>query len=124
MSLTKVQFFGMYIGSKVKYGESKWLQSEIIGVDKNFIIVDCGKIDFLPKPKPINDCQLILRRVEDITEKELEKLKQFDPVFINQNWGEIMAGDAMRTDYLRSIGVEPNEFYWEQGWCIRKKSMK
>ena len=112
--LTKEQIFGMYIGNNCTDGTYLFKLKDVNMYGGLILLyANEGSTNYgIETRYSIDDCKLILRTQEDMTEKEI---KMFYKLHDDIHCGY----DAQHTEYLISIGIDVFNAIGK-GWAVRK----
>ena len=139
--LTKAQYFGMYLGSNILIplhytSREKAVLTGVKRSNEHIYKSDyvCTVIneDACNLSIPLDDCKLILRPLEDMTEEEVIKLKEITEttsgkiIYFERGTRQkytIPKVDSSITEYLISIGIDVFNLK-EKGFAVYESDLK
>jgi hypothetical protein len=118
MYLTKEQIFGMYLGQKVYFEETKEIMT-LDKVNRYGGIVVTNPINDDNEIYAIDDLKLILRTYEDLTTYEEDVWKSLIKIeFIDNEEKKISTSETVESiEFLISIGIDVFGLN-EKGWAV------
>jgi hypothetical protein len=134
--LTKAQYFGMYLGQNISVDKDCGCKYDSVELDsiirtENRDIVTVNFMDYSDEFN-LDDCKLILRPLEDMTEEEVIKLKEITEttsgkiIYFERGTRQkytIPSVDASITEYLISIGIDVFDCH-SKGWVVYESELQ